>query len=252
MTRYDTRTAAEAAAAQAAGAILLLPLGAVEQHGPALPLGTDTLRAEAVAERVAADFTDTELLVLPALAYGVSPHHDRFPATISLSPMLFSRLLVELATGLADSGWRKLFILTGHGGNNAAISLAQQQLLADRCQLTLAWSPITPLARDANRAIARTEVSGHSGESETAQLLALHPDLVRADRLEPGATTLAGLTPQARLSRTASPKLLVRFDEYADNGVLGDPRTATADDGRRVLDEATAVITAYLRDFLSL
>lgn len=99
---------------------------------------------------------------------------------------------------------------------------------------------------------ARTEVSGHSGESETSQVLAIDATLVDSPRLSPGVTKLDELSSRARLSRTKSPTSAVTFDHYAENGVLGDPRTATAESGHLILDEIVAKIVVYAEEMLRL
>ncbi|GAB3708073.1 creatininase family protein [Mariniluteicoccus flavus] len=249
---YAELTSPEAGELQQAGAVLVLPVGSLEQHGPALPLSTDTIRAESVAERLADRFGDSELLVLPALPYGVSPHHARLPGTLTLSPQLFCELIIELCCSMADTGWRKLFVINGHGGNQAALSLAQQEMMSRRPEFLFAWSPVTGLAKNSIGSLDTTEVTGHSGEAETAQMLALRPDLVRTDRLAPGATTLASLDAAPRLSRTSPPSLAVTFDRYHPSGVLGDPTTATRDQGEAILSEVVDTLSGYLRSFRAL
>lgn len=249
---YAELTSPEAGELQAGGAVLILPVGSTEQHGHALPLATDTVRAELVARRVAARFAPGEVAVLPTLAYGISPHHRRLPGTLTLPPRLYCELVVSLCEAMADTGWRKLLVVNGHGGNNAALTLVQQELLASRPDFRFAWTPISRLAGAATARLTRSEVTGHSGESETAQLLALREDLVRRDRLAPGATTLDGLDPAARLSRDPGPSLAVPFDEYHPSGVLGDPRGVTAEQGEEIIDEAVGAIAGFLRHLIAL
>ncbi len=249
--RYDHLTSPEAEQAQCDGALLILPVGALEQHGDGLPLGTDSIRADHVAHRVAGELAG-RCFVLPTVPYGVSPHHRTLPGTVSLPPTLFAELIAQIAGELAGSGWRRLLVVTGHGGNAAALGVAQQLLLSSHAELAFAWSPVTALATEANGQLPRAEVTGHSGESETAQMLAIDETLVRRDHLRPGATSLAGLSPRALLSRTAKPSIAVTFDQYAPNGVLGDPTTATREDGEAILDEVVAAVTAYARRMLAL
>lgn len=249
--RYDHLTSPEAGAAQTDGALLVLPVGALEQHGDGLPLGTDSIRADHVAQRVARDL-DGRCFVLPTVSYGVSPHHRTLPGTVSIPPTMFAELIAQIASELAEHGWRKLLVVTGHGGNAAALGVAQQLLLASHPKLAFAWTPVSTLAANANAQLERTEVSGHSGESETAQVLAIDESLVHRDRLRPGATSLTGLEPRALLSRTAKPSIAVTFDEYAPNGVLGDPTTANREAGQAILDEVVDTVTAFARRMLEL
>lgn len=250
-SRYAHLTSPQAKAAKEASDLLILPVGALEQHGDGLPLGTDTIRADYVADRVAANLGG-RAHALPAVPYGVSPHHRNLPGTVSIPPVMFAQLIVQIAAELADAGWPKLLVVTGHGGNCAALGVAQQELLATHPHLTFAWTPVSALAASANAALAKTEVSGHSGESETAQVLAIAPELVQRDQLHPGARKLDDLDARARLSRTAKPTLAVTFDEYAANGVLGDPTTVTPAEGAAILDEVVEKLTAYAEQLLAL
>src|SRR5690606_13919432 len=137
MTSEEARRAAEA------DTVVLIPAGAFEQHGPALPLGTDLVRAEGVVERVAARL-DGRAVIGPALPVGVSPHHLAFPGTLSLSVDTFRAVLREYLAGLSAHGWRRILVVTGHGGNNAALTTVAQDLLAEEPGLQFAWTPLTP------------------------------------------------------------------------------------------------------------
>jgi len=247
--RYGELTSPEAAAAREAGALLILPVGAVEQHGNGLPLATDNIRGEHVAERVAGELDLA--FVLPPVSYGVSPHHLGLAGTITLDPKLFIAIVESIALNLAEAGWSKLLVVTGHGGNNAALGVVQQSLLGSHPGFQFAFTPISAVAKKATAQMSRTEISGHSGESETSQVLAIDPSLVHREALSEGATTMESMNQRAQLSRRGTPSVAVRFSEYAENGVLGDPRTATATDGQAVLDEAVTVIAGFARELIN-
>lgn len=245
--RLEEMTTAQARASVERGAIVLLPVGALEQHGPALPLGTDTVRAEAVVSRVAAELGDA-VVVGPTVPVGVSPHHLAFTGTISLRPATFVTVLREYLESIAGHGWRRVLVVTGHGGNNAALGVLAQEVLRELPELELAWTPVTAVASDHVAAMDTSEVHGHCGEAETAQMLHVAPDLVRTDLLEPGTTRLDELDALSHLARThKSPALALPYDRLSANGVLGDPRRATADDGRVIID----LVTERLVDFLT-
>lgn len=249
ITQFGRLTSPEAA--QTKDALLIFPVGALEQHGDGLPLSTDTLRADYVAEAVARRL-GAQAYVLPSLPYGVSPHHASFAGTVSLPPRLFIDLVSTVVVRLAEAGWSRILIITGHGGNNAALGVVVQELLGSHPDLHLAWSPVSALATTAAQALEKVEVSGHSGESETAQVLAIAPQVVDRESLTPGARSLAELSPKARLSRTKTPTTAVRFEQYVSNGVLGDPRTATAAQGEEILEEVVTTLTDYARAMLEL
>src|SRR5262245_34367011 len=112
LTREDARAAA-------ADTLLLLPVGSVEQHGPHLPLGTDFMTAEHLAlEAAERAGREIPVVVAPTLPFGSSHHHIPFGGTMSLSTETYYRLLYELGSSLADSGFRILFLINGHGGNH--------------------------------------------------------------------------------------------------------------------------------------
>lgn len=247
--RLAHMTTIEAADAAARGTLVVLPVGAFEQHGAGLPLATDYLRAEAVADRVAAALPD-RVVVGPGVPVGVSPHHQAFAGTVSLRPALFSAVVREYVESLAGHGWRRFLVITGHGGNNSALAVLAQELLRDRPEIEFAWSPLTSLAKNAVAEMEVSELSGHSGEAETAQMLHLAPELVHADRLAAGTTSTDHLDPFARLARSVShPAIALAYDRLAPSGVLGDPRRATDADGRAIVEEITDRIVAFVKEW---
>ena len=242
-------TTLEAAEAVERGSVVLLPAGAFEQHGPGLPLATDLIRADAVAARVAAELPG-QVVIGPPLPVGVSPHHLAFAGTVSLSPATFASVLKEYVASLASHGFRRFLVVNGHGGNNATLGTVAQDLVLDP-GVELAWSPITTLAPEAAADLPVDEVTGHSGEAETSQMLHVAPHLVRRDLLEPGTTRLDQLDDLARLSRHGSyPALAVPYDRLSPIGVLGDPRRATAEAGRSIIDLATGRIVRFIKEWL--
>jgi creatinine amidohydrolase len=203
-------------------ATVLVPLGALEQHGPHLPLDTDARVATAVARRTAAD--DSALLVAPPLAYGASGEHEGFPGTLSIGHEALRAVLVEL--GRSASRWAsRLVFVNGHGGNVPTVPDAVAQLRHEGRDA--GWWPCVPAGGDA-----------HAGRTETSILLALDPGSVRMDAAEPGATApLAELLPALRAGGVAA---------VSPNGVLGDPTGANAPEGERLLAEMTAALRTCL------
>lgn len=197
--------------ARAADRVLLVPLGSTEQHGPHLPLDTDTRIAVTIAERVAAQLPE-RVVVAPALGYGASGEHADFPGTLSIGHAALTTVLVELGRS-ADAFDRVLFV-NGHGGNVDALRDAVDALRAEGRAVD-AWSWSIP------------DADAHAGRTETSLLLAISPDTVRLDAAHPGRTEpVADLMDDLRSRgvRAVSP-----------NGVLGDPTGATAEDGERML-----------------
>jgi creatinine amidohydrolase len=201
--------------AAAARRLLVVPLGSTEQHGPHLPLGTDTLVAVALAERLAAARPDT--VVAPALPYGSSGEHAGFAGTLSIGQRALEAVVVELVRSADD--FAGVVLVSGHAGNAAPLGRAVATVRAEG-RRALAWLPTVP-GGDA-----------HAGRTETSLLLSLAPTSVRLDRAAPGDTRpLAEVMPELRSGGVAA---------VSPNGVLGDPRGASAAEGERLLAELAA------------
>jgi mycofactocin precursor peptide peptidase len=203
----------------AGGAILAVPLGSTEQHGPHLPLGTDSDVAVALAERLAAARAD--VLVAPVLPYGSAGEHAAFPGTLSIGAAALELVVVELVR--SASAFAGVVLVSGHGGNAVPLAAAVATLRAEG-RAVLAWSPRIP-GGDA-----------HAGRTETSLVLALAPGTVRLEAAERGdVRPLAAVIGRLRRSGVAA---------VSPNGVLGDPRSASAAEGRRLLDDLTADLVA--------
>jgi creatinine amidohydrolase len=188
-----------------ASPILAVPVGSCEQHGPHLPLHTDTVIAAALARELVARRTDC--VVAPALAIGASGEHQGFAGTLSIGNSAMTDVLIEL---VRSADWsRGVVFVNGHGGNAAAMTRAADTL-AGESRKVLVWWP---------------HVDGgdlHAGHVETSLMMALAPQDVRPER------AVAGPVPSlAELVRNGVRPL-------SPSGVLGDPTTANADDGRRL------------------
>lgn len=208
---------------------VLVPLGSTEQHGPHLPLHTDTAVAAAVARAAAARLLavapDDPVLVAPPVAYGASGEHQDFPGTMSIGTAALRFLLVELVRSL--SRWAgRVVIVNGHGGNLDALAAATPLLREEGHDVC--WAPCAAGPADA-----------HAGHAETSLMLHLAPRLVDMARAEPG-----NLAPLAEIM----PELAARgVAAVSPSGVLGDPTTATAGEGRRLLDRMADDVAARVR-----
>lgn len=201
-------------AARGRAVILAVPIGATEQHGPHLPLSTDTDLAVALCGRLAAARPD--VLVAPAVPYGSSGEHAGFPGTLSIGQAALEHLLVELCRSATDSVDRVL-LLSGHGGNREPLDRACALLRSE--------------GRDVRGHLPRYPGDAHAGRSETGLQLALDPARVRLAHAAAGDTRpLRDLLPALRAGGVRA---------VSRNGVLGDPAGATADEGRALLDRLT-------------
>ena len=179
--RWDGLTREEIGAL-AADALLVLPVGSTEQHGPHLATGTDALIATAVAERAAAAAARPETIVLaPTLAFGASDHHLPFGGTLSLGVSTFQLVLSDLLASAASAGFRRVFVLNGHGGNAAACAIAVAQA-AHAHGLLAATAMPSDLVEPGE---IEGPLQGHAGSFETSLMLVLAPERVRPDLARP-------------------------------------------------------------------
>lgn len=204
-----------------------MPLGSLEQHGPHLPLDTDTRISLAVAHGAAAGREG--VLVAPPIAFGASGEHAGFPGTLSIGTPALTELLVELGRD-AGRDWEAMLVVNAHGGNADAVGAALARLRAEgrRCDAY----HVTPASGDA-----------HAGRTETALLMYISPTVVDHEKAEAGETQpVSNLMDRLRRDgvRSVSP-----------NGVLGDPREATAEEGERLLAELVAACTRALTSLLA-
>jgi creatinine amidohydrolase len=220
---------------------LLLMLGATEQHGPHLPMSTDTLIGEALAAAVAARLGRT--LAAPVVPLGTSDEHMDFAGTLSLSKATLAGLIADVGRAAARHGFARLVVLSAHGGNYDAIRLGVELLRRDTPEIEIvALTGLTEALR-----VSRGEegdvpdsVAGlHAGERETSELLHLRPDLARMEHAKPGYTGDM---------RAILPRLIrVGLRPVADDGVLGDPRPATAERGARYLERQAEALAHAIR-----
>jgi creatinine amidohydrolase len=212
---------ADATSLEASGAgLVLVPLGSLEQHGPHLPLDTDTAIAEAVARDVAAELP--EAWVAPPIGYGASGEHQSFAGTSSIGTDGLTMLLVELVRSMRTWAQRVVFV-NAHGGNVRALTTAVDQLVAERHDVS--WVP------------CRTEdLDLHAGHAETSLMLHLRPESVRLSRVEAGNTQpLSQILPAMIAGGVAA---------VSPNGVLGDPTGASAHQGKQLLEAMVTDILA--------
>ncbi|MCU0311758.1 MAG: mycofactocin biosynthesis peptidyl-dipeptidase MftE [Acidimicrobiales bacterium] len=204
--------------------LLLVPLGSTEQHGPHLPLDTDTRIAAVVAERVAR--ARPGVVVAPALPVGSSGEHAGFPGTLSIGRAALELVVVELCRS-ADH-FRGVVVVCGHGGNAEPLARAVATLRAEGRSVR-AWHASVPGG------------DHHAGRTETSIMLAVDPAAVRLDRAEAGITApLADVIDDLRRGGVIS---------VAANGVLGDPAGATAEEGARLLDGLVADLGGVVDGF---
>jgi creatinine amidohydrolase len=229
-------------------AVIVQPIGSIEQHGPHLPVDTDSYTSEAIALRAAAA-APFPVLVLPTVWWGVSEYWMGFGGTIALQPGVLADLLTDILGGVVRNGFRRALLLNGHGGNPATMHTVAVRLLGRGLKVVGInyWALVRDLLKEKSRADGGS--IGHAGEVETSLQLALRADLVRA-KLAPREGTEM---PRSALGKWA--ELVVAAPDPALEsplGVYGAPAAASASFGEEILERATSRLVELLDDFRNL
>lgn len=228
--------------------VALLPVGAIEQHGPHLPLDTDSFDADYFARQVAARCSDPKPIVLPLIPYGVSYHHDEFSGTISVGNETLSRFVYDVGMSAARHGIKKLVIVNGHGGNSPTLNFAAQMINRDAHILVAVDSGETS---DVDiDAMIDTPNDVHAGEIETSTTLAIRPHLVQMDKAEKSVPSFSSrylnFTSQRGISWYAY------THRISANGTMGDPTKANAEKGKKMWEIMIEHLVNLVEDLKSL
>jgi len=249
---FGSKTWPEAKELVEKNAIAIVPVGAFEQHGRHLPLDTDVRLAEAVAKHAAerAEKNGIPVTVTPVVWAAFSPHHMGFPGTITLSMDGFITVLRDICRCLAKHGFKKIFLLNGHGGNaNIIRSVIQSLFLEEGIRVVAAsyWDFAVGFIKE-----WRTSQPGgidHACEMETALMLHLFPDLVKKEEIKdtrwfPQTKYLTGDLTIGGVVATA-----FSLTEITPTGVAGSPEAATAAKGQELFEEIVEQFSKFLAEF---
>lgn len=253
--RFEELTSEEIATLgpQIGEAVAVLPIAAIEQHGPHLPLGTDAQLADAMVETVIAKLPDDlSATFLSTFRFGKSTEHTGFPGTISLDWRTMTSALIEIGEGLADAGFRRIVIVNAHGGNTPVMDTAALELRRRRGMLvaTCSWLrfgyPQGLLPQD------EIDQGIHGGAVETALMLHFRPELVRREKIAHFESLQARLAERHTHLRAHG---RLGFGWMAGDlnreGVVGDARLATPEIGRAIAEHQAEAFVAFLRDVLA-
>lgn len=240
-------TSVEFAEARKTIRLALVPVGATEQHGPNLALGTDYVIAHRFSQRIATGI-HPRAVVLPPVPLGLSYHHMGFPGTLSFSPETFIMVCFDIAKSLKQQGIEHVLFVNGHNGNSAILNVAVTKIRYD-LEMRAAVAFWFQQAGDVVREAGNSERIGHACEVETSVLMALANELVRHDALTAGdmkPVTMAHAFNNQPFFHTVP----VPFHEQTANGVFGDARLASKEIGERIVAAAVERTTAFIETFI--
>jgi len=265
-TRHPSRfwadlTTREFAQRQASGraerTVAVLPVAAIEQHGPHLPVSVDRDLVDGVIDACLPHLPGAlDALFLPTQAVGLSPEHIRFPGTLTLSAETLIRLWTEIGESVARAGVRKLVLFNSHGGQVSAMDIVARDLRT-RCDLlvySVNWFNL-PLGDDVDGLFAPQEhrFGIHAGDIETSMMRALRPDHVHMDQARDFHSTSQDRAAQYPiLGNGRSAKLGWQMQDYHPMGAAGNAAAATADKGRAVVEAAGRQLAALLQEVAQL
>ena len=214
--------------------VVVVPFGSTEQHGRHLPLATDSVMGDefgwAIADRL-------DAFLAPTVRYGCSEHHLAFPGTISISEDTFQRIVSDVVASLSLHGFRTILLLPTHGGNFKPLATAYAKLEAVENVRVLAFTDLEGMVKAAFKSsdasgVGSAQSGAHSGEWETSLMLALRPEQVKMQHAEAGFV--------GSLAEIMS-KVFDGIQNLDANGVLGDPRPATAEAGKKYFEDMVAL-----------
>jgi creatinine amidohydrolase len=220
--------------------VVLIPCGAIEDHGPHLPLGTDCMEGREICRRTAVRLHEKgcPVVVGPVIPFGTSSFHMAFPGTISISSRTLTTLLHEVCMSLYKGGFRDFILIHGHDGNLSSMMVAAQEIVdatPDARSVVLNW--LAPLSKVYHTIQTSTKGEGHGGEGETSRLMVTHPELVHPER------GCAHYVPPEHMRKIQGPEHVKTggaiyygtrsYREHTPYGHIGDPRLATKETGEK-------------------
>jgi creatinine amidohydrolase len=249
---YERLTWPQVREAAAENRVCVIPVATLEDHGPHLPIDTD-LRITAEICRRAAEQAPDEILLLPPVPHGYSPHHMDLPGPITIGWDTFTRYLVDIGHSLAHHGFRRMLFLNGHGSNQNLVEMAAR-LVGLEHDGVLAAAAFHTSGAESARLIAElreSELGGmaHACELETSMYLAIDPDAVDMDKAVDERSYPAG--PHSWMDWSDGPlKVMPWWSSFSRTGVQGDATKGTAEKGQALLDAAVAECIEFVRELL--
>ena len=256
--RYEKLTWPEIDDAANDGTMVLIPVGAIEDHGHHLPLDVDCELVETICELTAQERDDT--LLFPTLDQGYLPHHMDFPGGITIGWETFIQHTIDVCVSLAHHGFQKILLVNGHGSNDHLLQQVSRQVILQYPDVqcgSLSWWQIDEV-REAARELRDTgpQGSAHAGEMETSMYLALHPETVDMDQAtqdvsypESSHFNNLDLAGETRPEESTSVAMLEWWSTVSDTGTMGDPTAASAEKGETFLEAAVDGLHSVLDEY---
>lgn len=218
--------------------IAILVFGACENHGDHMPFGSDFIFPTEIAKRLATKVNN--VIVLPAIPYGVSLHHDQFQMTMSINPETLVGIISDLLSSLIQNKIRRVLIINGHDGNIGPIEVAARSIKNKHPKMTIAcleswWILVGQLKKDLFEVWSGL---GHGGEAETSAILAVRPDLVN---MESAPKEVIPKLPE-------NIRIFWKFDELTSTGATGAPQKASIEKGNEILQMLEDLLLSFIKE----
>jgi creatinine amidohydrolase len=234
--------------------VVLLPLGAIEQHGPHLPVSTDTDIVTAIASEAEKRLPD-DILLCPVLPFGSSHHHLSFGGTLSISISIYTQVIIELVESLLQSGFRRIVLLNGHGGNITPVRQALA-ILSNKYDATLQPNIVLATYWELAGKIfsgappMESPALSHACEYETSLLLHLFPERVLFDQVQRAKRPASnGFIPFEDDEPYRGVTMVKQTTFISNNGSSGEPQLASAEKGRYLFGHAVESLVEFLNSF---
>ncbi|SEQ21903.1 creatinine amidohydrolase [Faunimonas pinastri] len=253
---WQDLTSDELAAARDAGAMVVVPVGAIEQHAAHLPVETDARLATMVTRMAARRVSALPVIVAPTLPFGFSPHHLSHPGTISFGLETYLAALGDIAKSIANSGFRRIVLVNGHGGNNAPLRSKVGQLVTDGYPVATVEYWVPGESRWIPKLLGALKRGGHACEQETALMMVLADNEAEKRRIAEAAKDMKPRVIQPWIAPgyaedpiTEAGAAWPPIFQADDGGYYGDPAAATAETGEVILEIIVERLARFLTGF---
>lgn len=234
--------------------VMIFQTGATEQHGPHLPIGTDSYIGEELIKRIAKHLKGKiPFLIAPPLQFGASSHHinKNFPGTMSVQLDTYIQLIVELCDSLIRQGFKKIFILNSHGGNHDPLKVAIRTIRDQTAEALVALGSYYDVAGECITMIRESGSGGaaHAGELETSCMLVIKPETVFPERFIRQVPKWKSKYLLVDMQKGGKINLAQHFYEFTPTGMVGDATLASNEKGEQFLKEITKMLCEAIIDF---